>query len=57
MKKIKTIADENLLNFPRVRPMFGSNKLFSIDPFSRPTTSKTLINDPRNGPFDNIRRF
>ena len=57
MKKIKTIADENLLNFPRVRPMFGSNKLFSVDPFSRPTTSKSLINDPRNGPFDNIRRF
>jgi hypothetical protein len=57
MKKIKTIGGENYLNFPRVDPRFRSNKLFSEDPFSRPTTSKTLINDPRNGPLDNIRRF
>lgn len=57
MKKRKTLVDENFLNFPRVGPMLKSSKIFSVDPFSRPTTSKTLINDPRNGPLDNIRRF
>ena len=35
------------------------SKFFSEDPFSKPNkkeSSKDLLNDPRNGPIDNLRR-
>ena len=57
VKNNKTI-EEDALNIPQVRPMFKRNKFFSEDPFSKPNkeATKELVNDPRNGPMDNVRR-
>ena len=59
IKKNKTLKEDDSLNIPQVRPMFKRNKFFSEDPFSKPNkkeSSKDLLNDPRNGPIDNLRR-